>query len=128
MPHRCSPLTGFDAATARLARERAQGRCEVCGVNPDTQTHHRLPRRMGGRHRGISAVVNSLSNAIRVCAECHGRIESDRDWALRRGLLLAEGVDPAATPAWLCPIYGQGWWYIHPDTTYERDTDMGDPI
>ncbi len=59
--------------------------------------HHRDARGMGGSR---SPVQHSLANLLLVCGGrlagvmgCHGRIESDRDWALERGYLITGTED-----------------------------------
>lgn len=80
---------------------RAGGRCEVCGIRltGDWSRHHRLPRRMGGTRR---ADVNELANLLLICGTattgCHGRIESNREWAYVNGYLLPADATPDQSP------------------------------
>lgn len=103
----------FEAGAA-VARARAHGRCEVCGVDRDNQTHHRQPRGMGGVH-GAGTAVNRPACLLRVCTTCHARIESYREWARRRGLLVPRPTDPATVPVRLRTVQGVGWWLLVED-------------
>lgn len=66
--------------------------------------HHRRPRGMGGTRR---ADVDSYAALVNTCGHgtigCHWYAESNRTWALARGLLVpnngaGDAVDPAAVP------------------------------
>jgi len=100
----------FDAG-AEVARARAYGRCEVCAMRPDTQSHHRQPRGMGGVS-GVGLVVNSPANLVRICQVCHDRAESYRDRARRVGLLVPRPTDPATVPVRLRTVNGTGWYLL----------------
>ena len=84
----------FDKATKDLADARAGHRCEVCGVGPIEQHHHRMPRRMGGSR---APQVSSVANCCPACAPCHRRIESDREWAVSNGYLVVGSWLPTNT-------------------------------
>jgi hypothetical protein len=109
----------------RLAREawdelnlallvRSGGRCEArtaaCLAEPDGRLaerrdgrsvahsrHHRLPRGMGGSalpgQHGLDRLLLLCGDGV---AGCHGWVESHREEARRRGLLVAHGVDPGS--------------------------------
>lgn len=93
--------TGPNQTTRDIVWARAGGACELCrGSLAGPQgfsVHHRLPRRMGGSRR---PELNTPANLLVVCGSgttgCHGRIESNRTQAYADGLLLHDGVDPAA--------------------------------
>jgi hypothetical protein len=94
-------ITGPSAKVRQLVLARAGERCEVCGVDLPVlySIHHRRPRRMGGTRRPDT---NQPQNLMAVCGSgvtgCHGRIESDRAWAVTRGYLLPDTADPATVP------------------------------
>lgn len=66
---------------------------------PWTSLHHRQPRGMGGTSR---TAVHSLAVLLQACGHgtigCHGWVEHNRSEALRRHLLVPQGLDPAAVP------------------------------
>lgn len=47
---------------------------------------------MGGTRRADS---NSPAALLHLCLDCHGLIESRREWALSNGLLIRQTADPA---------------------------------
>lgn len=65
--------------------------------------HHRIPRGMGGTK---DPKVSSPANLIVLCGSgttgCHGDVESHRDKARERGLLLWRSQDPAKVPVAVC--------------------------
>ena len=75
-----------------FARDRA---CIVCGGSDYLQVHHRRARGMGGTRR---AETNDAANLVLVCLEHHAWIESNREVALDRGLLVPQAGDPASVP------------------------------
>jgi 5-methylcytosine-specific restriction enzyme A len=99
----------WDMVTHMLA-VRSGSTCEVCG-RPfipgvrEPNRHHRRPRGMGGTSQ---VDVHLLSNLLLICAGrsarlggvagCHGAIESHREDALARGILVPQGHDPADVP------------------------------
>jgi hypothetical protein len=106
-----SPRQWTFLAGAVIARERAQGRCEVCAAARDDQTHHRQPRGMGGVSRAGRS-VNSPAALLRLCTACHHRIEHQRTWAKGQGLLVPRPTDPASVPARLRTANGDGWYLL----------------
>lgn len=93
-------MAGFPPQTRALAYARADRLCELCGAYAyGGSLHHRRPRKMGGDKRPATSAV---SNALLLCGSgvtgCHGRIESDRNWARDEGLLLRPDEDPTAVP------------------------------
>lgn len=61
--------------------------------------HHRQPRGAGGSAlEGQHALDNLLLACGDGVAGCHGYIESHREYAYGRGLLVRRGQDPAAMP------------------------------
>ena len=106
-------------AGAELARQRAQGGCEVCGRARGQQTHHRQPRQMGGVHRAGTR-VNRVSCLLRACLGCHDWIEDEgRAHAYDLGLLVRRPTDPATVPVWLVTVYGEGWHLLDDDGCYQ---------
>ena len=121
----------FEAGAA-VARARAQERCEVCGTERDSQTHHRQPRGAGGVSRAGLA-VNHPAALLRVCSGCHDRIERHREWARRLGLLVpgvgrgtAGHVDPADVPVRLRTVNGAGWFLLVEDGEVYAWVDLPD--
>lgn len=103
---------------AAVVRERSWGLCEACGGHAGIQTHHRLPRGMGGVSRA-GLVVNLPSNLIRLCELMHRTIESQREWAVEMGYLVRRGDDPATIPVYLRTVNGSGWFLLHNDGAIE---------
>jgi hypothetical protein len=107
-------------AGAELARQRANGSCEVCGRARGVMTHHRQPRGMGGVSRA-GTQVNRVSCLLRVCIRCNDWIEvQHRADARELGLLVPRPLDPAAVKVWLVTAYGEGWFLLSEDGCYER--------
>ncbi|BCK58335.1 hypothetical protein NWFMUON74_61070 [Nocardia wallacei] len=75
-------------------KARSGSACEHCAGRRGVQIHHRRPRGMGGTRRADS---NSPAALLHLCLECHGLIESRREWALANGLLIRQNADPALT-------------------------------
>jgi 5-methylcytosine-specific restriction protein A len=93
-------MASFPPQTRVLAYARADQRCELCGVYAyGGSLHHRRPRGMGGDKRPETSAV---SNALLLCGSgttgCHGRIESNRNWARDEGLLVRPNDNPAEVP------------------------------
>ena len=90
-----------------VVRDRAGGRCELCGVVLHDgaswvavhSVHHRLPRGMGGSRR---ADVHAPYALLLLCGSgttgCHGRVESNREAAYAAGTLVRQSADPATVP------------------------------
>lgn len=93
-----------------LILHRARYVCEVCGMFPATNLHHRKPRGMGGSRDGG---VNSPANLLAICGSgttgCHGKIESYRRRSYNLGWLVRRFQDPAAEP-FLGP--GDQWFRV----------------
>lgn len=100
-PRRAPRYTGATQTVKDDLAARAGGRCEVCGtrLTGPWSRHHRRPRRMGGDRRPD---VNELANLLLICGTattgCHGRIESDREWAYTHGYLLPADTTPDQVP------------------------------
>jgi len=75
----------FTEKTRATIRERADNRCEICGLNGANQIHHRKPRGMGGTKNVES---RSAANGLFVHLKCHDRIEKNRDEGYRNGWLV----------------------------------------
>jgi hypothetical protein len=94
---------------AREIGERDQWMCVCCGIpirgerGVDWSIHHRIPRGMGGSK---DPRINMASNLLTVCGTgtqgCHGEIESHRDRARERGLLVWRSLDPSEVPVLVC--------------------------
>lgn len=77
-------------------RERAQGRCDMCGLPaPNAQIHHRRPRGMGGSK---DLAARTPANGALLHAHCHNKIEMNRRWALENGWLVPQGFSPDEIP------------------------------
>ena len=93
-------LTGFPPTVRALVQERAEMRCERCGIYCERgQLHHRRPRQHGGSRRPDT---NRASNALWLCStldhglDCHGYIESERTNSYAHGWLLRQNQSPPA--------------------------------
>lgn len=93
-------------ATEQLVMYRSEAHCEsgyLCGgaylagvKGHDWDIHHRAPAKSGG---STQAWIHAPSNLIAICRADHIWIESERDWAIERGLLLEMGLARALTTA-----------------------------
>jgi hypothetical protein len=109
-------VTPIPKAQRDLLKIRSQGRCEVCGVAPATNFHHRKNRSQGGAH--------DLSNALHVCGSgttgCHGWITEhpikafDNGWSVRSSQVPAEVV-----------VKRKGQWVWLDDLGYVTPTERG---
>lgn len=111
-------MSGFSAQDADTIRQRAGGRCEICGSSNAVHIHHRTPRRSGGTSGLRAARINSVPNGLRVCNWCHDRAEKNREEALHMGWLVPEGVEPYEYQVYLNIVYGHGWYYLDGDGGY----------
>ena len=104
--------TGPSTKTLLLLEDRSRGRCELCGDRA-AHTHHRRPRGMGSSR---DEATNQPSNLLRVCAACHGQIESRRAEAYGFGWLVSRWSDPAVVPV----LVGRGsrWVQLTVDGGY----------
>lgn len=103
-------MTGPDTATVEIVRARDSYRCVVCGTychgqrGWDWSLQHRQPRGSGGCKLSY---INAPSNLVLVCGSgttlCHGRIESDRDWAKDHGWIVPRPLIPANVQVMLWP-------------------------
>lgn len=91
-------MTGaFTDATRQAVRDRAGGRCELCGSRAEVgHFHHRRPRAMGGTSRDDAAAA---SNCLLLHPRCHAGIESSREKALRNGWIVSAFDSPLLIPA-----------------------------
>lgn len=105
-----SRAKGVSADTALTVATRDAWSCVCCGRNiaglergRDWSVHHRIPRGMGGTR---DERINAPANLLTVCGNgtegCHGAIESLREAARDRGLILWRSQDPAAVPVEVC--------------------------
>lgn len=90
------------------------GRCEVCGLHPSTDWHHRLARSHGGPW--------APSNGLHLCHDCHMRIHHHPADSALGGWVVRAG-DPMSyddLPVWLrIPWSTWGaWWLINDDGDY----------
>ena len=83
--------------------------CEICGITPATNWHHRKNRSQGGG--------NELSNAMHLCGSgntgCHGRVTENPADAYHYGWSVLSGHNPAEMPVWM----GWRWVLLHDDGT-----------
>lgn len=95
----------FTPAVQEQIRERAKGRCEMCGsLAMYHQIHHRRPRGMGGSK---DPVCGTAANGLFLHPGCHAKIESNREQAYERGYLVRQGHNPAEVPVQRGSI-----WYL----------------
>lgn len=96
----------------KLVRERADGRCEGCGVEltPDEKPsmHHRDRVAHGGKDR--------VSNLLHLCWQCHTiGIHQNEELAYNFGLLIERGVDASK-----CAVLTRhGWVRLTEDGQYQ---------
>jgi 5-methylcytosine-specific restriction protein A len=87
--------TGPTPSVRQSVRERDGDQCVWCGGVDDLQVHHRRPRAMGGT---VRPETNGQANLILLCARCHSRVESEREWGRFHGLLVRQYQAPADVP------------------------------
>lgn len=110
-------MTGFSPKTRQVIQDRSQGICEICGIRPVQQHHHRRPRGMGSSRR---ADTNTPANAIGACEPDHRYIEANRSEALEKGWLVRQGHSPEDT----FMLYRGEWAYLTVDGGVEYLKDM----
>lgn len=104
------PDTGPSRAVRRRVAKRSGGLCEfpawaICPPCTDlaTDMHHRLNRKIGGRHGEAQETVNQAHWLLHCCRAHHAYVTSPaghrRRTALAIGWLLLEGEDAAEMPA-----------------------------
>jgi len=90
----------------RLLRERADGMCEVCGLEQATNAHHRKNRSQRGQ--------DDLSNLMLVCGsgttKCHGWITEHPADSYINGWSVRSTGNPARTP-----VLYRGSWVVLDD-------------
>lgn len=110
--------TGPSRATVDLVLDRASGCCERCEQQA-CQIHHRTPRGAGGSR---SEAINSPSNLLALCYDCHRYVESNREESYTLGLLVRRtDSDTAAVPVRLL----HGWCLLTATGTYEVVEALG---
>lgn len=100
-------LTGFSPHVRYVVSERSQGICEICGMAPAVQHHHRRCRGMGSTRR---PETNLPANSLHLCAEDHAFLEVNRKDALEAGWLVSQHRTPA-----LIPVLRRGVWVLLSD-------------
>jgi 5-methylcytosine-specific restriction enzyme A len=111
----------FTEFTRKTIKRRAGGQCELCGMPcTDGQIHHRKPRRAGG---SIDPRVSDASNGVYIHASCHGKVESNRHWAIQRGWLLFAAEYPEEVP-----IRTWKGWVLLSTTGEAREVDAPDNV
>lgn len=117
------PSRGGDprARVCRLVDARSGRVCEWprCG-QPQAHRHHRLARKMGGRHGSARSRVNGAAWLLGICVEHHTVVTSPMGEVRRMvrdmGWVLVEGQDAPHVPVLTChhpdPVYlaGDGGW------------------
>lgn len=96
--------TGPSSTVRRLVMARAGGMCEWPGCGAAAvDPHHRLARKMGGRHGDAALLLNSAANLLAACRAHHERVTSAHGEVLAQarvdGWVLREGEDPRTVPA-----------------------------
>lgn len=86
----------FTEKVKGIVRERAAGKCELCGTMcVVAHFHHRRPRGMGGSR---SNATGSASNCLMLHPRCHADVESSRERAIGNGWIVPSGIDPLEVP------------------------------
>lgn len=109
--------TGPTAEVVQVVCARDNYRCVVGGElivgerGVGYSVQHRLRRGAGGTRR---AWINWASNLLLLCGSgttgCHGRVESEREWAAAFGYRVVDGISsPGSTPV-LHAVHG--WIYL----------------
>jgi hypothetical protein len=92
----------------KLVRERARGRCEVCGGN-GYQWSHRRTRSIRDEHTWCPC------NGLLACSTCHMKMHMNPEWARERGLHVSSFVDePGTVPVMLRSFQ----WRLHCDGSF----------
>lgn len=67
------PEHRFSEETRRLAKERANGKCEYCGEESNTlEAHHRIACWFAKEYPAFApALISSLANLQMLCPNCH---------------------------------------------------------
>lgn len=86
---------------------RSTGMCELCGVRPATNWHHRKNRSQGGK--------DTLANALHLCGSgttgCHGHVTEHPAESYDKGWSVLRAFDPADVS-----VYRLGEWvYLNDD-------------
>jgi hypothetical protein len=89
------------AEVAELVKARSGDRCEF-GIEgcwgTAGESHHRITRKAGGRHRAARAGSDRCSNLIRGCHACHQVVTDNPKWAYTQGWCLREWQEPSQEP------------------------------
>lgn len=113
--------TGPKKSVTELVDDRSGGLCEWtdCG-QPQTERHHRLNRKNGGRHGEAKERVNGTAWLLGACRVHHAFVTSPYGHRLKvardRGWLLHENEDATQVPVWTRhsdqPVYltADGLW------------------
>lgn len=113
--------------TKEVVRERAGGRCEVCGkYAPGADIHHRLSKGMGGTS---NKAIHDASNLLAVCgwgntSGCHGDIHGNGSFAKAMGHTVSRHTrySPLQIPVRMF----DGMWWLNDDGT--RTAAVGDEV
>lgn len=98
----------FSEITKALVLERAQGKCELCGLRASSyQLHHRRPRGMGGSKR---TETGAAANALLLHPKCHTWVERNRKEAMNYGFLVSQWDEPKDIP-----VYRARQWVLLSD-------------
>lgn len=111
--------TGPKKKVRDLVKERAQGKCELCGFSVPERgghIHHIDPRGMGGTSR---PEANLPSNLLYLHPSCHLWTESNREKALSRGLLVKDGSALDVTAVWMWHDGNYGKYLLKDDGSAE---------
>lgn len=104
--------TGPTQAVRNLVAARSQGWCEwpLC-LQPATDQHHRLNRKVGGRHGEMADRINQPAWLLHACRQHHAVVTSPvgeaRLQALAMGWVLLEGHDALRIP--VVSRHGRVW-------------------
>lgn len=114
--------TGITPATRLALHNRSMGRCEWCGrADRHLEAHHRLYRSRGGRHDASNLVMLcGWGNTLGCHGRAHGAAPGDTEAALRAGITLATGENPAAIPIRSVVFGIPSWLLPNGDITFDR--------
>lgn len=106
--------TGPDRATCLLVDRRSGRVCEWPGCGqPQTDRHHRLNRKQGGRHGEAAVRVNGAAWLLGACRTHHAYVTSPHTERLivarANGWLLREHEDATQVPVLTCHDPGPVW-------------------
>lgn len=95
-----------EAEGRERTRNRAGGRCEICGRPGALEHAHRKSRAQGGGWEP--------SNALRLCRTCHAHSHHRPEWSMEHGIMVPREADPVDVPVHVL-VWGQMRALVHLD-------------